>query len=532
MGAHAIEVSKIEVEAPAYTPAVRAFESLLGSLRSADAMTMTHGALERHIKKGGRELMRLLLQGHVDERAPTVAEEGSVTGRDGVRRTHVRPHTRPLRTVFGVVRVRRLAYGARETVSLHPLDGALNLPRTDQYSHGVREELAEQAAKQSFEGAIDSLERLTGTHVAKRQAQELVREAARDFDDFYADQEAKTAAEVRETSELLTLTTDAKGIVVRHEDLRPDTQQAAAERSAAAKAQFALGLPKSPEPKRDRKRMAQVAAVYTIAPFVRTPEQIVGELRDELHAVVKRPRPEEKRLWASLVDDPIEVMDDMFAEALRRDPKLKKRWLGLVDGNADQIACFEKLAEAYGVELTIILDFIHVASYVWKAGFALLGRENGEAAEWVRERLGEILRGKSSLVAAGMRRSATNRELDAQQREPIDDCADYLLKYGPYLRYDEYLAAGYPISTGVIEGACRYLVQDRMGITGAVWGLASGEAVLRIRAMAASGDLDGYWAFHERAEHRRNHANLYAGGVMPKLVIPGKISPGLHAVPC
>ena len=175
---------------------------------------------------------------------------------------------------------------------------------------------------------------------------------------------------------------------------------------------------------------------------------------------------------------------------------------------------------AYGVELTIILDFIHVAGYVWKAGFALFGRGTADAANWVCERLAEILRGKSSLVAAGMRRSATNRGLDDQQRKPIDECADYLLNHTPYLRYNQYLAAGYPISTGVIEGACRHLVEDRMGITGAVWGLASAEAVLRLRAIMASGDIHEYWKFHERAEHQRNHANLYAGRKVPALVMP------------
>jgi hypothetical protein len=533
MGTHAIKLSKTEIEATPYTPAARAFEALMGSLQAPEGMTMTHAEAERHIKKETRELGRLLMQAHFDERAPAVVERGRVTGRDGVERTHRREHTRPLRGMFGLVRVRRMGYGARGATSLHPLDAALNLPSTDQYSHGVREQLAEQVAKQSFDSAIESVERLTGTHVPKRQAEELVQEAARDFEGFYAAREAKSAAEVRQTSELLVLTTDAKGIAVHHEDLRPDTQHAAALRAGLAARRFKLGLPKDPDPRLDRKRMAQVAAVYTLAPFVRTPEQIVGELRDELRAVVPRPRPEDKRLWASVVEDPLKVMDDMFAEALRRDPKVTKRWLGLVDGNPDQIAYFEKLAEAYGIEFTIIVDFIHVAGYVWKAGFALFGRGTNEAAKWVRERLGEILRGKSSLVAAGMRRSATNRDFDAAQRKPIDDCANYLHKYGKYLRYDEYLAVGYPIATGVIEGACRYLVQDRLGITGAVWGLQSAEAVLRLRAIAASGDIDDYWEFHEREEHRRNHANLYAGCSVPEIVIPGTAAgrPKLRSVP-
>ena len=105
-----------------------------------------------------------------------------------------------------------------------------------------------------------------------------------------------------------------------------------------------------------------------------------------------------------------------------------------------------------------MLDVIHVLEYLWGAGFALHGEGDPATQRWVSERLLEILRGNSSDVAAGMRRSATLRGMKASDRAAIDDCADYLLKYRPYLRYDEYLAAGLPIATGVIEGACRHLV--------------------------------------------------------------------------
>ena len=94
----------------------------------------------------------------------------------------------------------------------------------------------------------------------------------------------------------------------------------------------------------------------------------------------------------------------------------------------------------------------------------------------------------------------------------MDRCANYLLKNAGYLKYDTYLAKGFPIATGVIEGACRYLVKDRMEVTGARWSLAGAEAVLRLRALQASGDFDAYWHFHERQESLRNHAERYAEG--------------------
>ena len=108
-----------------------------------------------------------------------------------------------------------------------------------------------------------------------------------------------------------------------------------------------------------------------------------------------------------------------------------------------------------------------------------------------------------------MRRSATCRHLTSTTREPVDACARYLLNHAPYLIYQEYLKQGYPIATGIIEGACRYLVKDRMELTGARWGLEGAEAVLKLRAVKVSGDFSGYWAFYERQQYERIYKPLY-----------------------
>jgi len=162
-----------------------------------------------------------------------------------------------------------------------------------------------------------------------------------------------------------------------------------------------------------------------------------------------------------------------------------------------------------------VVDVIHVLEYVWKAGHALHKEGTPELETWVHERLLKILRGRASHVAAGMRRSATRRKLTDEERKPIDTCAGYLLTHKRHLAYADYLAAGLPIATGVIEGACRHLVNDRMARTGARWGLQGAEAVLRLRALRASHDFDEYWAFHEEQEYRRNHAARYAAGEAP-----------------
>ena len=93
------------------------------------------------------------------------------------------------------------------------------------------------------------------------------------------------------------------------------------------------------------------------------------------------------------------------------------------------------------------------------------------------------------------------------QRAGTSTCVRYLSTKRGYLRYDQALEAGWPIATGVIEGACRHLVTDRLGIGGARWGLDGAEAVLTLRAVISNGDFEEYWRFHLAREHQR----LYPG---------------------
>ena len=487
-----------------FSEAEAKFAELVGRLQSAQAQRMTHSELERELEEKGRELLRTLLQAHLDTRGSGEASE-PVVDASGEERKTKRLHERDLATVFGTVEVRRLGYGAEGADSLHPLDGELNLPR-ELYSHELRRRAAEEVAKGSYDEAVATLARYTGSAVPKRQVEELVVRAAQDFDAFYAQKSTQPEA----SGSLLVLSFDGKGVAMRREDLRPAT------RKAAEKCQHRLSKRLSKGEKRNAKRMATVAAVYTVAPFVRTPEQVAGTLAP-IHIVdpQKRPRPEAKRVWASLEKEPEKVIEQAFVEANRRDPERNKRWVALVDGDPHQLRLLHSIQRRHGVELTVVLDLIHVVEYLWKAAFVFCAEATRELEDWVSERLLKILQGRACDVAAGIRRSATLRGLDPKQREAADTAADYLLRHTAYLRYHQYLAAGLPIATGVIEGACRHLVKDRMELAGARWGLAGAEAVLRLRALRSSGDFDDYWRFHEAQEHQRNHAALYTPQKVP-----------------
>jgi hypothetical protein len=492
-----------------FAAADQAYATITEFLRSEEARQVKHSELERQLEGMGRELMRKLLQAHLDLRRPGQAVE-PVRDAAGTPLTPTPLHGRSLESIFGTVEVARTGYRAAGTSSLHPLDGALNLP-PEKYSLEVRRRVAIEAAKSSFDEGVKTLEAYTGAHVPKRQFEELVIRAAQDFEAFYTDRQTRARADPH-TGPILVLTVDGKGVVMRPEDLREATQRAAAARAKTFTARLGSGR------RLHAKRMASVAAIYTIEPLVRTPEQILPESPPLKETGPARPRPEHKRVWASLAQSPEAVIRAMFDEAARRDPKRQKCWVALVDGNLPQIDHLQQLAEERNIPLIIVVDFLHVAQYVWKAAGALFPDQQPQQDRWTRAHLLEILRGKASLVAAGMRRSATLREIAAAERQPVDECADYLLNYSPYLQYDKALAEGAPIATGVIEGTCRHLVGDRMNLTGARWSLTGAEAVLRLRALRSSDDFDAYWEFHEQQEHERHHASHYADHRVPETV--------------
>jgi hypothetical protein len=479
------------------------FYSLTDCLKSPQARTMDFSDLEKKIEMETRELKRRLLQDHLNSRG--LGDVGnSITGSDKNIRTHKRERERGVTSLFGEVQVERLGYSGHATHSLFPKDAILNLP-LDSFSHGVCRTVAIEASRGSFDEACASLERASGLKMGKRQAEDLSRKAAQDFYAFYEQGcSTDTLAAVKDLP-LQILSVDGKGIVMRHEDLREATRLKADGVKHKLKKRISRGE------KRNAKRMATVAALYSIDEFVRRPEQITGGLAPARPlGLMKPPRPVAKRVWASLEKEQEDVINDLIIAALDRDPQQRKLWVCLVDGDRKQLRRLRRVAKKRGVQLTLVLDVIHVIEYLWKAARVFHEETSPECEGWVTERLLEILRGKSSNVAAGMRRSATLRGISSAHRKPVDTCAGYLLNNAPYLRYHEYLAAGFPIATGVIEGACRHLIKDRMDLTGARWSLEGAEAVLKLRSLRSSRDFDDYWTFHERQEHLRNHKSHYA----------------------
>jgi hypothetical protein len=493
------------------------FGELAGWMESEEAAGLQHADLEEQLEARSRDLLRQMFQDRLDLTASREERRRDVTGPDGVVRTRAeRGRTRKLMTRFGLVTVSRIAYKVPGRENVHLVDAALNLPE-ERHSHGLRKLAAVESARGSMEDAAAAITRATGAEIGKRQVEELARRAAADVEEFYAWREP---GEPPEKDCPLVLTFDGKGIVMRPEALRPATAK------AAENAENKLVTRLSPGEKHGRKRMAEVAGVYDAVPVPRAPEEVIRaparkrkeekerERERQAAAGKKREKPREpqarnKWLTASVTDDIPAVISRAFSEAERRDPAHQREWAVLIDGNNTQIEAVTAEAAKRGVTVTIVIDFIHVAEYTWKAAWSFFDKGEPAAEEWVAVQLRKILHGKSAQVAAGIRRRATTYGYAGAERQGADECARYLDNKEEYLDYAAALAKGWPIATGIVEGACRYLIKDRMDITGARWSLEGAEAVLKLRALIASGDFEAYWRFHLRREHERIHHAKY-----------------------
>ena len=484
------------------------FDGIVGWL-GGDDVPQTEADIERAVSARGRELMRQLIQGRFDVLHAQECVE--LARSEPAQDVEVRARKRQLEIEFGRTRLWRLGWKkADEPRARFPLDERLNLPKK-LYSHPLRERVCDEARTGAWQQAVNRIDRSTGAHVPKRQAEEQTVKAAQDFEAFY-EQLPKPVNDTLSDKALLCGSNDAKGVTMRPEALRDATRkQAEAERAEAVR-----GDPMAPKKLRKHdKRMATVSAVWEQEPHQRTAKDIIDNLRPGPAAQRRKkarkqraPRPQNKRLNASVVKSQTEGIAEMFDEFDRRDPERRRTAVMLLDGEEHQQAAVVEEEIKRGRSLILVLDIIHVLSYLWAAGFALCRKNAVKTEAWVVRFLFKLLTCPVESVIADIQRSAAARGLSRRQRKPVDKCIKYFTRNAYFMRYPVFLALGLPIATGIIEGACRYLIQDRLGITGARWGLAGAEAVLKLRAIHSSGDWDEYWRFHEQQEARRNYAKV------------------------
>lgn len=401
-------------------------------------------------------------------------------------------HCRRYVSPFGPFDLERTVYGSREGQALEfvPLDNRLQLPASV-FSYLLQDWDQALAMEQPFRQVSQTIERMLKLQQSVDSLERMNRQQSQDVADFRELQASPPAAE---EGEIVVVTADCKGIVIRGQGTKT---VCGGERPGGQRA--------------NQKRMAAVASVYTVDPYVRTADDVVAALfHDPDYQPKRRPKPCHKRVWASLPQEGppprssiAVVFDWVWWEFAQRNPRLKRPTVCLCDGQeALWQACAEAVVDDQRVE---ILDLLHVTPRLWSAAKLLYGERSKEVLPFVRQRLTQVLAGKVESVIRTLRRLAKERGLPSVKKKALGRICSYLNKNRQRMRYEEYLRQGYPIASGVIEGACRHLIKDRMERAGMHWTLAGAQAMLDLRSVW----IGGCWEEFQQERIERERARLY-----------------------
>lgn len=403
-------------------------------------------------------------------------------------------HDRRYVSIFGELTIARAAYGRREgqRIERTPLDERLGLPEGD-FSYVLEDWGQRLCPKGSFAEAGRSLGMLLGLKPGSRTLEHMSREVA-----GYAPAFQDTLPPPpEEEGPLLVVTADGKGVPMRRppqDGPRPHHRRTKGEKA-------------------NKKRMACVGAVYTIEPFVRTAEDILDEvLRDGRAA--DRPEPQHKHVWAEMTrqvgNETVNAKEALFAhlesEAAARNSGHDRPVICLLDGER---ALWDMQREHFS-DAVGILDLFHALERLWAVAHRFHKEGSDGAEQYVEERLRDLLRGRIGYVIAGLRRRLNGGKLGGSKREVIRSAVEYLANNREHMRYDEYLAAGYPIGSGVAEGACRHLVKDRLEQTGMRWTVEGAQAMLHVRALYLNDQWSEFLEYRVEQEQTRLYRSVAA----------------------
>ncbi len=397
-------------------------------------------------------------------------------------------HRRCYRSIFGDFELSRVAYGSREgqKIELVPLDNRLQLPESV-FSYVLQDWDQSLCVEQAFGQASGTIKRILGLRQSVDSLEHMNQQMAEQATNFML-----TRPEPSEEGDLVVASADQKGIVLRR---AADDPPPVAHRTKGDKA--------------SQKRMATVATVYTVDRHLRTAEEVVAALfRDGPEPSRDRPRPQHKEVWASLPEDeePGSGIASAFAwlvgELFLRG-RAKKQGKPLVYLSDGQEALWQARREWLPAWAVDILDLLHVTPRLWKAAHVFHREGSQEAEAFVRERLLRILQGKAAGVIRGLREMATKHGLVGAKKKALRVVCNYLEANLERMHYDEYLAKGYPIASGAVEGACRHLVKDRMERAGMHWTIPGAQAMLDVRSIHVSYLWDEYQAYRIKRETER-----------------------------
>lgn len=410
-----------------------------------------------------------------------------VKAADGTRLRYHSMRQTTYYSVFGKLQFRRHYYYAPGHEGVCPLDAELSLPPRC-YSDLLRDWAEYCITDESYGESIRVIERILGLSISMQALETGVQEDGADVDAFY---EQKRVPPPDTEGSILVIQADGKGVpMVRDEPAHPPARRGKGE-------------------KRTRKKEAVVTAIYTIAPYHRTPEQVVAALMRESAADKasqksttpsrsQRPRPIGKEVRATLKGKDV-AMERLARRVAQREGDHVQHRVALTDGaEALQKRVLGKLPA-----FILVLDIIHATEYLWDAANALLGETHPERNAWVREQLLQMLSGKTTNVIQTLQELSQDPSLSPVRRQTLHTTIGYYQRNLPYMCYDQYLAQGWPIGTGVVEGACGHLIKDRFEQSGMRWTPVGAQPLLDLRAVRINGDWDAYHDFRRQRQHQR-----------------------------
>ena len=453
------------------------FESMLSYVKDSQTATadqVEHGLFRRLLSLGAR-LMLLFFALRT-----AAAARGEHRLANGETLPYWAEHRRQYFSIFGKLAFWRPYFYRQDVGGRSPLDQELALG-ADCYSDLVRDLVEYLGVGSTYAKVADCFGRVLGLELSTQAISDLVAEDAREVEAFYAQQPPPLPAS---EAALLVIQADGKGV--------PMVRTTPAER----KVRLAKG------DKHSRKKEAVVTGLYTIAPHPRTPAEVVASLfhSEQVPVAPASPRsgPQHKRLWATMAgkDAALERLAGQVAQ--REGPHIQQR-VALTDG----AEALQDRVQQHFPTFTLVLDFIHADEKLWDVANSLFGETAAQRTPWVEAHSLELLSGQAPQVVTELRRRASLAETTTTQKTTLTQVANYFERNTTFMHYDQYLAHGWPIASGVIEGACRHLVKDRCELSGMRWTKAGVENLLRLRAVAENDDWAAYRHFFQQQRHQR-----------------------------
>lgn len=424
-------------------------------------------AVEAHLfnnlLKMGAQLLRLYFESQAAQQS-----KDPVPQADGVPLRYHGKRRRSYFSVFGKIHFERAYFYAAGAGGSTPLDDQLELPQAC-YSALLCDWACFAVTDQSYEASAALLAHILGVRLPKLAIEQIVARQAAAVAAFYAQ---KPPPKPEEEGPILVVQADGKGVPMR----APASQQ----------------VRRGKGDKRTKKKEAVVTALYSVDRYRRTPQQVAATLMRQgpQDDTVSRPVPEDKHLWATLSGKDAALVQ-LAQQAQRRDGAHIVDRVALTDG---AIALQQRVAAQFP-EFTLVLDVIHAVEYLWKAANALLGERHARRPQWVSQHLEAILSGEVAQVIAQLEHDLASRRLSVRRREAVETTIGYYRRNAGHMRYDVYLRRGWPIASGVVEGACRHLVKDRMEQSGMRWSREGAQHVLDLRAVRLNGDWSRYQGY-------------------------------------